>query len=294
MRPATPSNITLKTTMDGEEATVELEALGGDSGLMNFMRTDAKVVRPDGSLAPLSLEQVAPGRYRGKFSTSDSGSYLVDVGLIDANGSRSAGSIQGAVSMAYPREFRTSRDNAALMREIAEATGGRVLSSRDLAVTDLFERKGLSQPESVRRIWDILAIIAAALLVIDVAVRRLVFDSESARDVAQQAFGGARGTGGEMVAAWKKARLRTEVDSSDAAIDTPSAKTTGIPRKIDRLSPKNPTVAGGSESASGSSNAPSSDVDPESPMERLRRAKKRAQDGQREQQRQQGDEEKPT
>ena len=294
MRPATPSNVTLKTTMDGEEATVELEALGGDSGLMNFMRTDAKVVRPDGSLAPLSLEQVAPGRYRGKFLTSDTGSYLVDVGLIDANGSRSAGSIQGAVSMAYPREFRTSRDNAALMREIAEATGGRVLSSRDLAVTDLFERKGLSQPESVRRIWDILAIIAAALLVIDVAVRRLVFDSESARDVAQQAFGGARGTGGEMVAAWKKARQRTEVDASDAAIDTPSAKTTGIPRKIDRLSPKNPTIAGGSESASGSSNAPSSDVDPESPMERLRRAKKRAQDGQREQQRQQGDEEKPT
>ena len=118
MRPATPSNVTLKTTMDGEEATVELEAIGGDSGLINFMRTDAKVVRPDGSLAPLSLEQVGPGRYRGKFSTSDTGSYLVDVGLIDANGSRSAGSIQGAVSMAYPREFRTSRDNTALMREI--------------------------------------------------------------------------------------------------------------------------------------------------------------------------------
>ena len=294
MRPATPSNVTLKTTMDGEEATVELEAIGGDSGLINFMRTDAKVVRPDGSLAPLSLEQVGPGRYRGKFSTSDTGSYLVDVGLIDANGSRSAGSIQGAVSMAYPREFRTSRDNTALMREIAQATGGRVLSSRDLAVTDLFERKGLSQPESVRRIWDILAIIAAALLVIDVAVRRLVFDSQSAGDIAQQAFGGARGTGGEMVAAWKKARQRTEVDSSDAVIDTPSAKKTGIPTKIDRLSPKNPAVARGSESVSGSSNAPSSDVDPESPMERLRRAKKRAQDEQREQQRQQGDEEKRT
>ena len=176
------------------------------------------------------------------------------------------------------------------MREIAQSTGGRVLSSRDLAVTDLFERKGLSQPESVRRIWDILAIIAAALLVIDVAVRRLVFDSQSAGDIAQQAFGGARGTGGEMVAAWKKARQRTEVDSSDAVIDTPSAKKTGIPPKIDRLSPKNPAVARGSESVSGSSHAPSSDVDPESPMERLRRAKKRAQDEQREQ----GDEEKRT
>ena len=295
MRPATPSNVTLKTTMDGEEATVELEALDDKSGLMNFMRTDAKVVRPDGSLATLALEQVAPGRYRGKFSASETGSYLVDIGLLDANGSRSGGSIQGAVSMAYPREFRTSRDNSALMREVAEATGGRVLTSRDLAVTDLFERKGLSQPESVRRIWDILAIIAAALLVIDVAVRRLVFDSQSARDIAQQAFGGARGTGGEMVAAWKKARQRTEVDSSDAASDTPSAQTTGIPRQIDRISLNRPDAGksgAGSSPASGSSNAPSADADadPESPMERLRRAKKRAQDGQREQ----GDEEKRT
>ncbi len=285
MRPATPSNVTLKTTLDGEDATVELEALDDKTGLMNFMRTDAKVVRPDGSLAPLALEQVAPGRYRGKFSASETGSYLVDIGLLDANGSRSGGSIQGAVSMAYPREFRTSRDNSALMREVAEATGGRVLTTRDLAVTDLFERKGLSQPESVRKIWDILAIIAAALLIIDVAVRRLVFDSKSARDIAQQALGGARGTSGEMVAAWKKARQRTGGDTVDAGTGSASTKTTGISRPIDR-----PDIA------RGSSNEPSAkagadadaDADPESPMERLRRAKKRAQDGQREQ----GDEEK--
>ena len=288
MRPATPSNVTLKTTLDGEEATVEMEALDDKSGLMNFMRTDAKVVRPDGSLATLALEQVAPGRYRGKFSVSETGSYLVDVGLLDANGSRSGGSIQGAVSMAYPREFRTSRDNSALMREVAEATGGRILTSRDLAVTDLFERKGLSQPESVRRIWDILAIIAAALLVIDVAVRRLVFDSESARDLAQQAFGGARGTGGEMVAAWKKARRRSDTDSTDAGIDSSPTKITGIPRPIDRISLNKPAAGGGvggagSGPTSGSANEPSADADPESPMERLRRAKKRAQDGQREQ-----------
>ncbi|MDA0214095.1 MAG: hypothetical protein O2875_01880 [Planctomycetota bacterium] len=286
MRPATPSNVTLKTTLDGEDATVELEALDGESGLMNFMKTDAKVVRPDGSLAPLALEQVGPGRYRGKFSASETGSYLVNVGLIDANGNRSGGSIQGAVSLAYPREFRTSRDNSALLREVAELTGGRILTLKDLPVTDLFERKGLSQPESVRRIWGILAIIAAALLVIDVAVRRLVFDRKSAADIAQQAFGGARGTSGEIVSAWKKARQRSGSDSSDAVSDSPSAKTNAIPRAIDKDSPKSPDIARGS--VSGPANASPSDVDPESPMERLRRAKKRAQDGQREQ----GDEEK--
>ncbi len=272
MRPATPSNVLLKTTLDGEEATVELEAVGGESGLVNFMRTDAKVVRPDGSLAPLAMEQVGPGRYRGKFQASETGSYLVDIGLIDANGSRSGGSIQGAVSLAYPREFRTSRDNSALLRAVAEETGGRILTERDLPVTNLFDHEGLSQPESVRRIWDILAIIAAALLVIDVAVRRLVFDGESARDLAQQALGGARGTSGEIVAAWKKARRRSEDGSITPDVDPVSTKMSGNPSKTDRVVPGIPQtpVAPPSESPT--------DADPESPMERLRRAKKRAQD----------------
>ena len=272
MRPATPSNVLLKTTLDGEEATVELEAVGGESGLVNFMRTDAKVVRPDGSLAPLAMEQVGPGRYRGKFQASETGSYLVDIGLIDANGSRSGGSIQGAVSLAYPREFRTSRDNSALLRAVAEETGGRILTERDLPVTNLFDHEGLSQPESVRRIWDILAIIAAALLVIDVAVRRLVFDGESARDLAQQALGGARGTSGEIVAAWKKARRRSEDGSITPDVDPVSTKMSGNPRKTDRVVPGIPQTPVAPPSASPT------DADPESPMERLRRAKKRAQD----------------
>jgi len=280
MRAATPSNVLLKTTLDGEVATVELEAIDGQSGLANFLRTDAKVVRPDGTLAPLSLEQVGPGRYRGTFPVNDTGSYLVDVGLLDANGSRSGGSIQGAVSLAYPREFRTSRDNAALLRAVAEETGGRILSLRDLAVTDLFDRTGLSQPQSVRRIWDILAIIAAAILVIDVAVRRLVFDRESARDMAQQALGGARGTSGEIVAAWKKARRKSDegaaagdAGSNDASTTTSRSESFGA-RTSSTTSSALPASKPITPSNDGAD--PLADEQPLSPLERLRQAKQRA------------------
>ncbi len=265
MRPAAPSNVILRTRLDGEDATVELEASGGESGLMNFMRTDARVVGPDGSTSPLALEQVAPGRYRGTFQTTQTGSYLIDVGMLDGTGARAGGSIQGAVTLAYPREFRTSRDNAALLRAIAEETGGRSFRVSDLAVANLFDRTGLAAPESVRRIWDILAILAAALLVIDVAVRRLVVDRESARDAAQQAFGSARGTGGEVIAAWKKAR-RVSTDARPAE------------RVVDELS-KSPTIARPTivppeppQATDDSSNEPAE----ESSMDRLRRAKQRA------------------
>ncbi|MSQ90245.1 MAG: hypothetical protein EXS01_02460 [Phycisphaerales bacterium] len=263
MRPASPSNVLLKTRLDGEEATVELEAIGGETGLVNFMRTDAKVIRPDGSIAPLAMEQVGPGRYRGTFQADETGSYLVDIGLLDSAGARTGGSIQGALALAYPREFRTSRDNAALLRAVAEETGGRVLSTSDLASSDLFERRGLAQPESVRRIWDILAICAAALLVIDVAVRRLVMDRESARDVASQAFGSARGTGGEVIAAWKKARhgSRAVVAAKSDEVALPSRST---PRTEMGVAPSNeaPSVPLGDEE--------------ESSLARLKRAKLRA------------------
>ncbi len=276
MRPATPSNVLLKTSLDGEEATVELEAIGGESGLVNFMRTDAKVVQPDGSIIPLALEQVGPGRYRGKFQASETGSYLVDVGMIDSNGARTGGSIQGAVSLAYPREFRTSRDNSALLRAIAEETGGRVLRESDLGVVDLFDRKGLTRPESVRRIWDILAIIAAALLVIDVAVRRLVFDGAAARDIAQQAFGGAKGTGGEMVSAWKKARRGSSESAKDRIDGKSSEKSTAVPTGSTTPMARPPNAS--PPSTKDEPNEPAVDGDSESPMDRLRRAKRRAHD----------------
>ncbi len=267
MRPAAPSNMLLKTRLDGEEATVELEAIGGESGHMNFMRTDARVVGPDGVPSRLALEQVAPGRYRGRFMTSETGCYLIDIGFLDGSGARSGGSIQGAVTLAYPREFRTSRDNAALLRAVAEETGGRILRVSDLAVTNLFDRTSLVAPQSVRRIWDILAIVAAALLVVDVAVRRLVVDRESARDVAQQAFGGARGTGGEVIAAWKKARTQSNV--REAAPDRHEPAPAPPPRT--------PSHAERPVHDPARTATERDEPDEESSMDRLRRAKSRAQ-----------------
>ena len=276
MRPASASNVLLKTTLDGEDATVDLEATRGEGGLANFMRTRARVVNPDGTVAPLSLEQVGPGRYRGHFRVSETGSYLVDVGLLDGAGHSTAGSVQGAIAIAYPREFRTTRDNSALLRATAEATGGRVLSPGDLAVVNLFDRAGLHQPESVRRIWEILAIIAAALLVIDVAVRRLSVDREAARDLAQQALGGGSASAGKSVAAWRKARSRTaetapgRADAAGPAIPARGAAPMSQPPFRD-VPPAAPAPTGTSDA---DATAPE-----ESPLERLHRAKRRAHGG---------------
>ena len=275
LRPAAPSNVTLRTSLDGEEATVDVEATQGEGALANFMRTRARVVGPDGAVAPLSLEQIGPGRYRGTFKVSETGSYLVDVGLLDGAGQTTTGSVQGAVALAYPREFRTTRDNAALLRTTAEATGGRVFSIGELGVANLFDRAGLQQPESVRRIWEILAIIAASLLVVDVAVRRLSVDRDAAREVAQQALGGGAVSDGSTVAAWRKARAkRGTAEESVGSTGERAARTVPPPHPR----PAAPSATRATEPAKGvpTRDRPVEGGAEESALDRLRRAKRRA------------------
>ncbi len=278
MRPPAPSNIAMRTRTEGEQAIVELDATDAAGGLANFLRTDARIVRPDGTVSPLSMEQTGPGRYQARFDTPETGSYLVDVGLLDGRGERSGGSVQASVSVPYAREFRATRDNAALLRSVAERTGGTAYTIADLATAQLFDRRGLAVPQAVRRIWDVLAIVAAALLVIDVAVRRLAFDRDAAKELAQGVVGSAAATTGESVAAWRAARSRASTSAGG-----------GAGADAQSLSPVAPTrsrIAGPSVTRSPAAAAP--DVPPpevspqpegeDSPLARLRKAKRRAQD----------------
>jgi hypothetical protein len=278
MRPPAPSNIAMRTRTEGEQAIVELDATDAAGGLANFLRTDARIVKPDGTVAPLSMEQVGPGRYQARFDTPETGSYLVDVGLLDGRGARAGGSVQASVSVPYAREFRATRDNAALLRSVAERTGGTAYTIADLATAQLFDRRGLSVPEAVRRIWDVLAIVAAALLVIDVAVRRIAFDRDAAKELAQGVVGGTAAATGESVAAWRAARSRASAASGGAqGAGTQSAS----PVAPTRSRVAGPSVSRPAPAPAPDSQPPAAPGQPEeddSPLARLRKAKRRAQD----------------
>lgn len=220
MRPAAPPNASLRTRVEGERAIVELEAVGEESGFANFLRAQATVLSPDGAASPLELQQVGPGRYRGEFDAKETGSYLVNVALPTAGAAagEAVATVQAAVSVPYPKEFRTVRDNAALARQVAERTGGRVLAlSNDPLALDAFRRDGLEVPASAKRIWDLMAILAAALFLIDVAVRRIAWEPGAARTLAEKALGRTEAVGEATVAAWKKARSKADARGDRAA-----------------------------------------------------------------------------
>ncbi len=288
MRPPTPQNLALRTHVDGDRAVVELEALSSGGGFATDVQPDSAIIAPDGKLSALPLQQIGPGRWRGEFGVEEAGSYLINVSANSPNSAASAsensrrGSVQASVSVPYPKEFRTVRDNRALLESIAQETGGRVIRLGDLAFAsagEAFDKSQLPIPASAKRIWDLLAIIAAACFLLDVAVRRLTFDADAARAHLRGAMTPVAAGGEASVAAWKKARARSgTARASDAPTGAdPLAGRMG-PALDTRAESAHPTQpARQTSSTEHASDAPERAVNEESSMSRLLRARKRAQ-----------------
>jgi uncharacterized membrane protein len=209
LRPAVPANAQVRSRVEGEVAIVDLEAFNAAGGFANDINPEATLVGPDGRGEPLTVVQTGPGRWRAEFPASEAGSYLVNFTLGTGEDGRRA-TMQASVSVPYPKEFRTVRDNRALLEQIADKTGGRVLSlSARPDSVDAFLRDNLPVPESARRMWDLMAILAAVFFLLDVAVRRIAVDWAGARSGVVGAVA-VRKVGDGTVEAWKKARSKSE------------------------------------------------------------------------------------
>jgi uncharacterized membrane protein len=279
MRPSSPVNMLVNTRVEGDRAVVELEALDADASFLNFMDLHALVLRPDAEADVLSLQQVGPGRYRGEFPIDDAGAYLVNINYSAGDGDRQ-GNMQAAVSVPYSREFRATSHNRVLLEDLVERTHGRVLTTADPNLTNLFDKTDLEVPRSPRRVWDLLAIIAAALFVLDVAVRRVSIDPKKVADAAARAVGQRRDVSTDTVAAWKRTR-------STVAHRASGATKRGVKFEADETSAKHAIDVGGEGTGAQTdrpapvtrqspTDQPDQTEDPEDYTSRLLQAKRRA------------------
>jgi len=279
MRPPQPRDASLRVSLEGSRGVVELESMSGGGGTV-----EGRVIGPDGRAATLALRQVAAGRWRGEFEATDKGGYLINTGFaVEGEGGEvRTGSIQAAVSVPYAREFRAVRDNAALLEAAAKRSGGRVIRLGDTIGVNLFDRTGIKAPLATQRIWDLLAIIAAALFLFDVAARRLAFDSKEARDAASRAMGRVQTVGDASVEAWRKARERAgrseQSARSEPAEGSDAAKATGAMPRVTPGLVRPEGVAGpvAPPAPSARPNTPGADGEEEDGLARLRAAKRRA------------------
>ncbi|HSV13264.1 MAG TPA: hypothetical protein VLI90_03345, partial [Tepidisphaeraceae bacterium] len=175
-RPPMSTLFQITTSQEGDKAKIVVEALDKDSGFQNFLNIAGRVAGPDPGKPPIDvrLVQTGPGRYETTFDTPEPGTYVSALQYHGANGQ--TGMLLSGVAMNNSPELRDLQSNDGLLREIAERTGGRVLTPFDVQNANIFDHEGLPPAISPLPVWDVLLPFLIALILIDVATRRIAWD----------------------------------------------------------------------------------------------------------------------
>ena len=154
---------------------VQVEAFDAEGRFLQFAGLQGQILTPQMESRPLALNQVGPGQYTGQFDASSSGSYIVNLQYQKIGADQGMRLANTIVTIPFAPEFRDLSDNAPLLEEVTQITGGRVLPY-DPNQANLYDYAGLSFPETNLPLLRPLMLIWLALFLLDVAVRRVVLD----------------------------------------------------------------------------------------------------------------------
>ncbi|MFK7788439.1 MAG: VWA domain-containing protein [Phycisphaeraceae bacterium] len=191
-RPAASTQADMTTSIAGDTMTIRLDAAGDmdfastrGASFGNNLQVTGSVEDPDGNLVNVTLEQVGPGIYEARIPARQAGNYIVDLNMQSTDGEQRR--VIGGSSKAAGGELRNFQSNLALLQQIAEMTGGRVLDPSNPADANLYNRDVPIESTSTRPLrWQLMPFLLA-LLLMDVACRRIAWE-------------------GQEVAAWAKGR----------------------------------------------------------------------------------------
>jgi len=168
------SDLTMSAFAAGSTGIVSVEDFAKNE---SFLELKARVSGPHGGNMEVPLKQIAPRRYQGEFPLSGKGRYqvaAVGVGITGSGGKTVKRSEQafGGFAVPYSPEYLRFKSNPIALKQIAERTGGRVLTPADL---DLFHPPRTTR-ESSRPVFDWFLIALACLIPLDVGLRRVQLD----------------------------------------------------------------------------------------------------------------------
>jgi hypothetical protein len=145
---------------------VMVDAVDGKGEFINFLDSQIGVVAPNRERTVVDLEQVGPGRYRGRFPAPQEGVYLV--GMAQRHSDRVVGSQLAGLVVPYAQELRDLGVDDTFLREVTELTGGGAVDDPK----DVF-LKARRQSRIAVEIWPWLVGAVAAMIVPEIALRRL-------------------------------------------------------------------------------------------------------------------------
>ena len=172
-RPPMPTDFDVQTTINGDKGKVVVEAIGKNDQYLNFLSISGTVLGPDMKPADIKLVPTGPGTYEATFDTKKSGNYVVALGY---SGKDTHGVLLSGAAMNNEPEYRELKSNDALLQDIARSTNGNLIAPFDPTGGGIFRRDGLIVTSSPLPVWDLLLPFLVALMILDVAVRRIAWD----------------------------------------------------------------------------------------------------------------------
>jgi len=137
----------------------------------SFLEVTAKVSGPGGKSETVRLKQVAPRRYQGSVDLWSHGRYHV---VAEGTGTGRKEQAFGGFIVPYSPEYLRFRSNRQTLTEIANRTGGHVLTGVP-ADDDVFHTERKTK-RSTKPVFDWFLVALACLVPLDVAVRRIQID----------------------------------------------------------------------------------------------------------------------
>ncbi|HUT29006.1 MAG TPA: VWA domain-containing protein [Sedimentisphaerales bacterium] len=174
-KPAQASDCEVFADVEGRKVTVNVEALDAEGRFLQLANIDGQIIAPDMSNEALGLTQIGPGQYRAQFQADASGSYVVNLRYRKLGEDAETHLTQTTVTIPFAPEFRDLSDNAPLLNEVSQITGGNILSA-DPNQANLFDYTGVKFPETQLPLNRHLMLAWLVLFLSDVAVRRVAVD----------------------------------------------------------------------------------------------------------------------
>ena len=172
MRQKKRQQLDMKVDLVDGELKASIDAVGGDDRFQNGF--DGKVTvtgpAPKTDKIVIPLQQIAPGRYEGRTTLEQFGSFVLQ-GELTSGGAPVAESF-GHVSNPYPREYAAFEPDVVLMEKMALATGG----AKDPSYAAIVDPAGekVSYHEDL---WMRFVKAAIVIFLLDLAMRRVrIFD----------------------------------------------------------------------------------------------------------------------
>jgi uncharacterized membrane protein/Mg-chelatase subunit ChlD len=162
------SDLFMQTFASGDEGVIMVEDYHPQESMLEVQ---AQINGPHERETSVTLKQTGPRRYEGRFPLWGKGRYQIALAGVGAGRNEQT---MGGFVVAYSPEYLRFRSDPLNLRKIAERTGGRILTGQETG-KDLFTIPR-EPKETSKSIVDLLLIILACLIPLDVGVRRVQLD----------------------------------------------------------------------------------------------------------------------